>query len=203
MVQKLNRIQVEAKLKSMSLPLFTPREFKDIFGVSENTASVFIKRNLGSGLFLKLKNGFYAIKDSSPSPYSVANKLYQPSYVSLEKALSHYGVIPETVYAVTSVTTKATREFETPSGTFSYQKIKRTAFTGYGPVNMDGETVLMAQPEKALVDYLYFSDLNGSEPNERMHLENLDKKKVVDFAALFERNSLIDAIKNYDFKKRI
>ena len=104
----------------MGFLIFTPREFKGIFGVKENTASLFIGRNLKSGLFVKLRNGFYAIKDSAPSLYLIANKLYQPSYVSLEKALSHYGIIPETVYAITSVTTKPTREFKSSKGVFSY-----------------------------------------------------------------------------------
>ncbi len=98
MVQKLNRIKVEEKLKSMGISVFSPREFRDIFIVSTNTASVFIKRNLQSGLFVKLRSGFYMLQDSNPSLYLIANKLYQPSYISLEKALSHYGIIPETVY---------------------------------------------------------------------------------------------------------
>ena len=125
MVNKLNRIQVQEKLKDSGLVIFTPREFYDVFSVPPKTGSVFISRNLKSGLFLKLRNNYYILKDSHPPLYAIANKLYQPSYISLESALSHYGIIPETVYAVTSVTTKSTREFTTPKSVFSYQRIKK------------------------------------------------------------------------------
>ena len=110
MAERLNRIEVEEKLKLIGLEVFTPRGFMGVFGVSAKRASNFISGNLASGLFLKLRNGFYILKDSNPNHYFIANKLYQPSYVSLETALSHYGVIPETVYATTSITTKASRE---------------------------------------------------------------------------------------------
>ena len=113
MADKLKRIQVEEKLKDLGIGIFTPMEFAGFFNVSLKRAANFISTNLGnsgSGLFLKLRNNFYIIKDSRPYHYFVANKLYEPSYVSLNTALSHYGIIPEVVYAVTSVTTKIPRE---------------------------------------------------------------------------------------------
>ncbi|OGY56414.1 MAG: hypothetical protein A2119_02130 [Candidatus Colwellbacteria bacterium GWA2_46_10] len=58
MVKKLNRIGVEEKLKSISLEVFTPREFQGVFSVPQSTASLFLNRNTKSGLFLKLRNGF-------------------------------------------------------------------------------------------------------------------------------------------------
>src|SRR3989338_6477780 len=106
MIKKLKRIEAEEKLKDLELEVFTPREFRRVFGVSQNTASRFITTNLASGLFVKLRNNFYMLKDSNPSHYFIANKLYQPSYISLESALSYYGIIPETVYCITSVTAK-------------------------------------------------------------------------------------------------
>ncbi len=190
MVKKLNRLQVEKKLKSLDLSIFTPREFKDVFGVTENTASLFLKRNLESGLFTKLRNGFYILTDSNPSPYLIANKIYQPSYVSLEKALSHYGVIPETVYTITSITTGPTREFETPRGVFSYQHIKKEAFTGYEPKNIGGTVVFFAEPEKALADYLYFVDLKKLSLNERICLKKIKKYKLQNFLRFFKRKSM-------------
>jgi predicted transcriptional regulator of viral defense system len=190
MVKKLNRLEAEEKLKSMGFLIFTPREFKGIFGVKQNTASLFIRRNLKSGLFMKLRNGFYALKDSNPSLYWIANKLYQPSYISLEKALSHYGIIPETVYAITSVTTKPTREFKTPKGVFSYQRIKKESFSGYLPQKIDDSTIFFAEPEKALADYLYFVDLKRTSLNDRLDLGNIKKAKLLAFIKLFKRPSL-------------
>ncbi len=194
MVNKLNRIQVPEKLKKSGLVIFTPREFYDIFGISPKTGSVFISRNLKSGLFLKLRNNYYILKDSHPSLYSIANKLYQPSYISLESALSHYGIIPEVVYAVTSVTTKPTREFTTPKSVFSYQRIKKSVYAGYSPVTIEGRVVLLAEPEKALADYLYFVDLKKISLNDRLNLKGVHKGKLWKFIQLFKRKSLLKKI---------
>lgn len=203
MVEKLNRILVEEKLKSIGLLIFSPREFRDIFNVSTKTASIFISRNLKSGLFLKLRNGFYALKDSDISAYAVANRMYQPSYISLEKALSHYRLIPEIVYTITSVTTKPTAEFKTPKGIFTYQKIKKDAFTGYGPKQISGETILIAEPEKALADYLYFVDLKKISLNERLSLRGIKRNELIKFAKMFGRSSLLILINHIyaEYKK--
>ena len=195
MVKKLNRIQVQEKLKNSGLTIFTPREFCDIFDISRQTGSIFISRNLKSGLFIKLRNNFYMLKDSSPSLYSIANKLYQPSYISLESALSHYGIIPEVVYTITSVTTKPTREFKTPRSVFSYQRVKKSIFSGYSPVSIEGSVVLLAEPEKALADYLYFVDLKKSSLNDRLKLKGIHKEKLLSFIRLFNRKSLLKLVK--------
>lgn len=202
MVEKLNRIKVEEKLKSMGISLFTPDEFKNIFGLSRKTASVFISRNVKSGLFVKLRNRYYILKDSNPSLYFLANKLYRPSYISLETALSYYNIIPEVVYSLTSVTTKPTREFETLKGAFSYQRIKKEAFTGYAPMQKEGVTVLVAEPEKALADYLYFVDLKKVSINDRLYLREVKKNKLIKYAKLFKRKSLLKLIEKIYAEQR-
>lgn len=194
MVKKLNRLEIEEKLKSINMEVFTPREFRDVFKVAPNTASVFLSTNLDSGLFIKLRNNFYQLKDSNPSLYFVANKLYQPSYISLEAALAHYHIIPEVVYGISSITTKATQEFETPRGIFSYQRIKQPAFTGYSLKEVDGQKALLADPEKALADYLYFVDLKKVSLNDRLVLKGLKKNKLIEYGRLFNRPSLLKLI---------
>lgn len=190
MIKKLNRLAVAKKLKSLNIPIFSPREFQDIFAVSKNTASVFLSNNVKSQLFVKLRNGFYMFKDNPASLYAIANRLYRPSYISLESALSFYGIIPETVYSTTSISPKATREFESELGIFSYQKIKQTAFIGYQLKDVHGEKVFIADPEKALADYLYFVDLNKSILNDRLYLKNINKTKLIAYTAVFNRQSL-------------
>ena len=83
MVKKLKRVEVEEKLKSMGLEVFTPREFSGIFGVPQNIASVFISRNLiDGGIFIKIRNGLYALKDAYTTGFFLANRIYEPSYIS-------------------------------------------------------------------------------------------------------------------------
>lgn len=195
MVEKLKRIEVEEKLKSLGIAVFTPREFAGVFGVTIKRATNFISTNLESGLFLKLRNNFYMIKDSIPNYFLIANKLYRPSYISLETALSHYKIIPEVVYGITSITAKASREFKTSIGVFGYQRIKKSAFTGYNLQELEGERVLFAEAEKALADYLYFVDLKKVSLNDRMELKRIDKKKLIQYANLFKRPGMAKLIK--------
>ena len=198
----MNRINVEEKLKGKGLFVFTPREFCDVLGIPLNTGSVFISRNLKSGLFVKLRNNYYMLKDSHLPLYAIANKLYQPSYISLESALSHYGVIPEAVYAVTSVNTKPTREFTTPKAVFSFQRIKKSVFGGYSPISIEGHVVLLADPEKALADYLYFVDLKKASLNDRLNLRGIRKNKLLKFISSFKRQSLKKMIKEIYAQQR-
>lgn len=195
MVEKLNRIKVAETLKSLGVTVFSPAEFRGFFHLPPKNASMFISRNIRSGLFVKLRSNAYMLKDGHPPAYVVANRLYQPSYVSLETALAHYGLIPETVYTVTSVTPKSTREFTTPLGAFTYQRIKRRAFTGYRAQRIEGQVVLLAEPEKALVDYLYFVDLRKVSLNDRLRLRKIDRSRVAKHAALFGRPSLMQLIR--------
>ncbi len=204
MVKKLKRIETEEKLKLLGLEVFTPREFRDIFHIPQAIGSVFISRNLGKGgIFLKLRNGLYMIKDARPSQFFIANKLYEPSYVSLSSALSYYGIIPETVYACTSITAKIPREFTTPKGDFIYRRIKKIAFTGYGLRFIDGENVLIAEPEKALADYLYFVDLKRVSLNDRLDLKKIKKAELISYVKLFKRPGMLKLINDIyaEYKK--
>jgi len=194
MALKLKRIEVEEKLKDLGLEVFTPQEFKGVFNVSLKRAANFISSNLRSGLFVKLRNNFYTIKDSHPDYFFIANKLYQPSYISLETALSYHKIIPEVVYGNTSITTKTSREFETPIGNFTYRHIKTEAFTGYELREVDRYKVLIAEPEKALADYLYFVDLKKISLNDRLKLRNIDRSKLIEYAKLFKRPGMLKLI---------
>ena len=108
---------------------------------------------------IRLKKGLYVVSPAvSRVPLSlelIANQLYAPSYVSMSSALRYYGLIPEAVYTVQSVSIKHARSFDTPVGRFAYTSINREAFhVGVSVVNMQTYTFLMASPEKALCDLI-------------------------------------------------
>jgi len=110
------------------------------------------------GIIIRVKKGLYVLGDHFRSrPYSrelLANLIYGPSYISLEYALQYYGMIPERVEALTSVTTGRSRRFMTPLGLFIYRNIPISAFhIGMTRIEYDETTAfLMATPEKALCD---------------------------------------------------
>lgn len=110
------------------------------------------------GVLASVKKGFYI---AGPKSYSgrpenplLANHLLGPSYVSMDTALSFHGVIPERVYAISSMTTKASREFDTPIGLFTYMHLPLPYYAfGINIVQLTNEQCAMiASPEKALCD---------------------------------------------------
>ena len=145
-----------------------------------------------SGYIVPLRQGWYAFADYVNKPdYAryFASKIYTPSYISLHTALSFYGIIPEAVVAITSITTRKTAQFENVFASYSYQTIKPSLFWGYEPKQLsDGKTFMLATPEKALIDLLYLYPQYSTEEEMRelrldedfMHNE-LDKERLIEY----------------------
>ncbi len=122
-----------------------------------------IKQLIDKGEVTRVKRGLYVTgelyRNGSISQGLLANLLYGPSYVSMDYALSFYGLIPERVYEVTSMTTKLLKEYETPFGRYSYIKSLKCLYPiGITSVqNSDGSNFMMATKEKALCDKLIYT----------------------------------------------
>ena len=129
----------------------------------ENYDPNIFKRWADEGRVEKLRNGLYLNKDfnlkGNLDYFIVARDLYEPSYVSMTSALRYYNFIPETVYEITSISTRKTKTFDNELGRFRYQSIKPSLFWGYKTVAWHGGYYNMATPEKALLDLAYL------EPN--------------------------------------
>lgn len=128
------------------------------------------------GLLVKLRNLYYAFPEYRQVPdFSryVANRIYAPSYISLHSTLSFYGMIPEEVVQLTSVTTLKTARFENVFGTFHYQNVKTPLYFGFEIKTMQsGRGLLFATPEKALLDLLYLNPYYKTEQDmEELRLD--------------------------------
>jgi len=204
MYRKLKPYNVVEKLKEKKMSIFTPLEFKRVFGVSNWACQWFIKTHTKEGLFIKLRSGLYMLADYPANQYLIANRLYEPSYISFDTALSFYGIIPETIYTVTSATTKTTREFKVENICFVYHKLKRVAYTGYKAIKYLDNTILIAEPEKALADYLYFVALKKRGLHyERLDLKKIKKASLLGYVKLFKRPKMIKLIQKIyaEFRK--
>lgn len=195
MAKLLNWAIFNRKLKEKNLIIFTPLDIRRIFGVSKVAATFLVHRYTKRGLLKRVKRGIYALYDTVVPELYLANKLYEPSYISLEFALSYHQVIPETVYEVTSVTTKATRRFNVLGKVFTYRKIKKEAFTGYSVNQQRGLTFLIAEPEKAFVDLTYLRVISNKKPISRFNKEKINQTKAFRYAKLFNNNKLISIIR--------
>jgi predicted transcriptional regulator of viral defense system len=148
------------------------------------------------GYIRKLIRGYYLFSGQPIEEgllFEIANRLYAPSYVSLESALAYYGMIPESVYAMTSVTTRRTYRHSTPVGEFRYTSARKDLFFGYTVVNQNGRPVKMASPEKALLDYLYARPhhvSSGDIQSLRLSSRSIDKAALEKMTARFHNRRL-------------
>lgn len=136
-------------------PIFSLQDVRKVFsGFSYRQLDRWKKK----GYLKKVKRGFYCFGIQGVDQnflFYTANKIYAPSYVSLEMALKHYGLIPEEIFQITSVGTKKTINFQISVGNFSYRQIKPSLYFGYRLVEFGQQKILIAEPEKAILDYLY------------------------------------------------
>lgn len=187
-------------LEKITSPVFSIQDLK-ISGISIFPYQI---SKLNKDKYIqKIKNGLYVFsnkKESIPTEH-LAFKIYNPSYISLEWALHYYGLIPEVVYNITSISTKATRKFKNDFGIFIYRNIKKELFWGYKKEEKNGNIYLIAEPEKALLDYIYFnlSKIKNDDDIEELRLnplliKKLDLKKLKEYAIIFKNEKIKEII---------
>ena len=131
------------------------------------------------GYLQKIINGHYifsGIDMDESFLMLIANRIYRHSYISLETALGHYSLIPDSVYQMRSCTTRKTISFETSVASFFYRSLAKKLFFGYV---LQG-SVLIASPEKALLDWLYFRHTFDKDDFYEMRFNINEYKTIVD-----------------------
>jgi predicted transcriptional regulator of viral defense system len=152
------------------------------------------------GYIKKIRRGFYIFSDSAlsePALFLIANKIYPPSYISFEMAFSFYNLIPESVYGITSATTKKTISFKSQIGEFIYRKIKPSLMFGYKLESFQNQNYKIAEIEKAVLDYLYINPQIQSDAdffelrfNSQEFLAKADMQKFNQYLKVFKNKSL-------------
>lgn len=193
----LKPIIIRQKLLEKGIYFFTPLDFGRIFQIPSNITKRFLEKWTKEDFLIRFKQGLYGIKDDLPGEEEIANRLYQPSYLSFEYALAFHNILSEMSHEVTSATTKATRNFAFNTRSFVYFTIKQEAFTGFSLIKTETKSFYMADPEKAFVDYLYFVSLGKKSIYERLDVANLNKKKILSYVQLFKYPKLNKLIKEW------
>ena len=166
------------------------------------------------GQLIRLKRGLYVV-DKRVSGKSInvrlcANHIYGPSYVSLQWALRWYGLIPERVARIQSMTVKHSRKFENPLGIFDYTYVSRDYFPiGIRQEQTQEGSFIIASPEKALCDLVistagvnlrYVSQAREFlEEDLRFEMDafwNLDKNIFIQCAKAGKKSKSIETIVN-------
>ncbi len=156
------------------------------------------------GYIKKIVKGYYLFSDIEMDEgllLAIANKIYKPSYISFETAMSHYRLIPESIYMITSASTKRTSLFETPLVRFSYRTIKPALFFGY---SLLPGGIKMAFMEKAILDYFYINpalrtedDFASLRINREEMLNRFNKKQLTDYMRRFSQKRLSKRMEHF------
>jgi hypothetical protein len=158
-----------------------------------------------SGRVLQLRRGLYALappyQKVVPHPFFVANRLVRGSYVSLQSALAHHGLIPEHVPVTTSVTTSRPERRDGPLGPFAYRHVGAALLFGYHTVDLGGgQQALVATPAKALADLVHLvpgADARAYLEELRLqNLERLDPRDVREWPAISTRGKVRRALEH-------
>lgn len=148
-----------------------------------------LSRWVRSGRLVQLRRGLYALappyRKTEPHPFLVANRLVRGSYVSLQSALAHHGLIPEHVPVTTSVTTGRPQHRENPFGSFEYHHCGPDRLTGYRVERLGGgQEALVATPAKALADLVHL--VPGADSRAYLSELRLTSLEKLDPAELLE-----------------
>ena len=155
----------------------------------------------------KIIRGYYIFSDLTIDEtvlFETSNRIYRPSYISLETALSYYHLIPESVYGISAISTRRTYTFKTPIAEFSYRTIKPNLFFGYDLVTHNNKHFKIASMEKAVLDYFYLnpkikreSDFAGLRINRDIFLAQTRETILYDFLDKFAKKTLTKRMNSF------
>jgi len=177
-------IDLRAKIPN---DVFTVLELHSLLDGYRNKAAK-VSSMLGRGEIIQIRRGLYTfaapLRYEMLSSAALANRIYGPSYVSEEFALSFHGLIPERTAVVTSIAMGRSREFTNDFGVFSYRYCRSKVYS-VGVIGLgEGQNrFLIAAPEKALFDKAFYDRrFDGSDPETYLHQDlRLDFDKVKQF----------------------
>ena len=169
----------------------------------------FNKNNLTNwvkkGYLIKLKNNYYSFPEYLKKPnyeFYIANRIYRPSYISLHSALAFYGLIPEAVVQIVSITSLKTKTIVNEFGSFSYHTVHPSLMFGYEIIPIDKKVSFMiATPEKAILDLLYiYPFYNEPEDFEELRIDPDIWEEEISDAKL---NEYVKKFRNRQLQERV
>ena len=165
--------------KHKETKIFSINHFELLTGERGHNLRVSLFRLHRKKIVKRICRGFYANPFNLPAIEEISGQIYFPSYISRESALSFYGILSQIPQMTTCVTLNLPRIFKTNFGVVEYRQIKKDFFRNF----VKREGYLIAEPEKALLDYLYFSRPEAREEMlSGLNLRGFKKKKLADYA---------------------
>ena len=142
---------------------------------NDNSIYHAIKRLTKQEILERVANGVFCLKDNPASDFVIANNLYHPSYISLESALNYYGIVIQSPRTIFSITTRRNKIQKYEDKEFIYFRTKQNYFFDY----IKEKDFLIATPEKALIDTIFFTALGRAKTDlSELVLDIVNKKKL-------------------------
>lgn len=192
---------IELKNRLKNLMIFS---IKDVEKINKSIHPPRLVEWQTKGYIKKIIKGYYILSDLDINEsvlFAIANKIYKPSYISFEMALSYYRLIPESIYGITSATTRHTYKFDTDFAPFIYRRIKPKLMFGYKLIEYNNQVYKIAEIEKALIDLFYIkSELNKDNDFEELRIDKQSLLEQVNFEKL---NKYLKAISSDVLSRRV
>lgn len=171
-------------LYAKKVSLFSINDAKKVFNIEkDNTLYKLLQRLEKKDIIKRIENGKYLFSFIEVSDFEIANFLTSPSYISLESALSFYGILSQFPYTITSITGKKSKRVIYEDKEYEFMHIRSKYLYGFFKKN----NFLIASPEKALIDELYFMARKLRIISlEELDLTNINKKYLKDISKKYD-----------------
>ncbi|MEM0143737.1 MAG: hypothetical protein QXL94_07320 [Candidatus Parvarchaeum sp.] len=169
-------------LQNNKLAVFTLKDLEKITDKGPNYAAIYAKRMLQKGKITKIERGKYCLPTADI--YEISSNIIFPAYISMFSAFSFYGLTTQQVFAVDVISMKRHKEININGFLIRFRKIKREGFFGFKTIK--DKNIMIAGPEKAIIDAIYFKSPNMSYIEEAFQnglVKNMIKKeKLIEYA---------------------
>lgn len=190
----MKREELAAKINSLGKAAFTVNDLRFLFPKNRYLSTT-LRRLVRAGFIRAITRSVYALGSKTIEPEKLAQQLYYPGYTSFETALARYGIINQGPNILTLATIKHAKKMVLDNTAVEFRHLKPELFFGFNL--LDG--LYLAEPEKALLDTLYFIALGKKKLSlPGWYLEGLDKTKLYRYLKSFPSpvKKLLDRIKS-------
>jgi len=197
-------------LKNLEKLLFLTKENLRLLEKNENTLASNLMYWTKNESIIRFKKGKFILKSRFEKEENkdlyleyLANKIYEPSYISGEYVMSKYNLLTEAVYGISSVTTRKTKTFDNKLGKFNYYSLSPRLFSGFEIMKFYSANIMVAKKSKAVFDYLYLRFFKNALISEksieelRINWENLNKKEfgdIEEYARISKNKRVLEVV---------
>lgn len=178
-MKKLNLYEIKEMAKKTGRALYSSQQLANLINKPKKLANVYAMRLVRKELAKRLIRGKISFTEDE---FIIASQLIEPSYISLFSALLFHQLIKQVPKNIQCVTTTNSREYKSLG--IKYYKIPPRLFYGYKKYKKDFSYIIIADPEKAVIDAVYLNTISKDLVKEIY--EDLEKKKLNEYIERFQ-----------------